>query len=593
MPNQERPNIGALVEAADAGTLTVSKETKDKITSTEAEIRGLVSKYKSLGIYGKVSGEFSQKQEAGPVPQDKVTPEFLLLNMGVRFEKMRADVSSSKAEMLRALADDTLADLTAMKTDLEYTGYLLEREATADRVLKEQTAIREQETASAIEQEVVRGFLEQIQGENTALNSKIKTVRESSQGLDGYLHAIEPSNLVASLGGAFTEGGLETKEMVQLKLYTDYQATQLSAERGLLVLVKAMRGSEKNNLAPKSLTEAWAGLQRSGNPDFSTFRGSPEGHLFERTVIQGGAPTELDQAQYYYEKGMELRGRIGAEEAEPYLQMVIHEFPETTFASEAQKNAMTSGEKAYQKFTQVGDIFLRLDMLAVMAAAPAAGLVAGQAVAKLPQAARVAKLIEAYPRLSKIVPGVKVLKAAETAGRLEKGALAFGNFTIEVGKFTGAVATAEKIGGPEAAYFTGMLCFFTPGLVHGFEKTIGGTVEHGLAKEGPGLLKRMGAYISERTGGVEGLKQLLVRGLEGQAFAMGVAPSAQLIRTQVSAALRVVGLELETVAVKARAEASHVAKEAVEHSVDHTVKHKAAHGGEHAEEGAHAAASGH
>ena len=583
MPNHERPdpNVAKSLEDAEvrveAGKLNVDQAIKGQIKVLEADVKGQIARFRASGIYPKVEADFARKQESTAGVPDQITPEFLLINMAFRFDRMRATESASAGESLRVLAEGTLADLAELKKDLDSTGSLLEKEDLAQKVLEEQTSIREKEAARDIEQEIVRGFLEQVHGENTALNAKVKDLRESTQGWTGYGHAIEPSNLVASIGGAFTEGGIETKEMVQLKLYTDYQSIQMAAERGLLALVKAMRGSEKNNQAPKSLSESWAFLQKSNNPDFSVFAGSPEGRLFGRTVVQQKTPTHEDQAQYCYEKAMDLRGRIGAEDAEPYFQAVIHEFPETSFAVEAKKNAMTSGENAYQKFTQVGDIFLRLDMLALMAGSGGAGLMA----AKLPQAARVAKLIEAYPHLSKVVPGVKVLKAGETAGLLTKGTLAFGNFTLEVGKFVGAVAAAEKVGGPKAAYAVGMLCFFTPGLVHGFEKMTGTHLEHALASEGPGVLKRLGTYMSERVGGPEGLRSLLVRGLEVEAGAVGVLPSSQIIRGEVGEALRVLGMEARAVGERAATEGRRVSKEVVHHGTDHTVKHNAAHVDDH------------
>lgn len=596
----QTPNVTQSMEAAEArveaGKLNIATEVKGQIVSLERGIKAQIAQYKEKGIYSKVQTQFHESRSADPeIPiSEEGTPETMLANIALRFDNMDRSEDARRGDVLKRLAEYTMTQLIEMKADLADIAKPLEARADAaaessraEALLREGAAIREQEARQAEEQQWVLSLREQIKNENKTLSAKVTALREESQGWAGYGHAIEPSNLLASIGGAFTDEGIKTKQTVQYELAASYFTAQCDVENGVTALLKTMRGSARDNKPPMGLQDAWRTLEKNGHPDFAAFSGSPDGHFFARTTLREKQPTEEDHALYIYEKARDIQGRIGREEAEPYFQAVIHKFPHTASAAKARESAMTSGEKAYQTFTEVGDVFLRLDMLALMAGSAGAGLLA----ARIPQAARVAKLIETYPQLSKVLPGVHVLKAGESAGLLMRGSLAFGNFTLEVGKFVGAVAAAEKVGGPKAAYAVGMFCFFMPGLMHGFEKTAGGHLEHAVSAGGTDVLKSLGDYVSKAAGGVKSLKDALVRGLQAEALAAGVTPSMQIIEKEVGEALMALSLEAQAVARRVGAEISteggRVLKGVGHHATDHAVKHNVAHGSGHDEEGEH------
>lgn len=418
--------------------------------------------------------------------------------------------------------------------------------AAAKKLLEEQAAIRDADTMKELELKVVKDFSEQIRGQNADLNKKITDLRIETEGWTGYGHAIEPSNLVASIGGGLdviTGGeGFKTKEQISVDLNSQFLTSQRHVENGISILLKTMRGSKKSGTAAMDLKSAWEQLQSSKNPDFYYFASSIDGKLFASTVLLGKEPTDEDKSKYLYDKGMEQLTNVGKAEAEPYFQAAIAQYPGSHYSIMSQAKAMTTGEKNYERFTQFGDIFLRLDQLALL---PLGGI-AGHLAKTTRLGAVSASLLSKYPQLSKVIPGVRMLKAGENAGRLTKLGLGFGNFVVEVGKFCTYVEIAEKVAGEKAAYGVGMLCFLTPGLVHGFEQIAGKSADQVIKEEGADGIKKLAAYASEQAGGPKALETAITEGLVQEAVKAGQVPNRLMIAGKVDDAMSAIGLKVES-----------------------------------------------
>lgn len=410
--------------------------------------------------------------------------------------------------------------------------------------LSENTAFQTEELQQGAELEAVVGLLSSIRTENSALSKKVSALREENTGWSGYGHAIEPHNLIASVSGGLSKvtGGdaVDTKETVDLNLMTSYLTLQNSVERGLATLLKTMRGSESRGSSAMSLRDAWAQLKGSSNPEFGAFLGSPEGRLFERSAIVNKAPDPEDTAQYLYEKGLDLVHRVGREEAAPYFNALISKFPSSQFVSKASAELPTLSQKTYKAFTSVGDVFLRLDNLALLAVSGSLGAWAG--ATRLGKAAEI--VVTQYPRLAKLVPGVRVLVAGERANGLTRLGLGFGNAVLELGKFGAYATAANAVAGEKAAYAVGLLCAFTGPYVHGFEEATGRSVTQLIEQKGMAGLQELGDEIAKKVGGPARLRDLVRKGLTAEAKKAGVVPSEEMINAQVDEALKAIGIKV-------------------------------------------------
>lgn len=419
----------------------------------------------------------------------------------------------------------------------------------AKKLLAEQTQIREKEAQKAIEMAAVDNFYQSIKGENTNIKSKVAALQKENEGWAGYGHAIEPSNLVASLGGGIASGinwlkgvdivesSMDTKESINLQFSQEYLRRQQSMERGLSHLIGTMRGVKTQGGVPMDLKSAAEKLKSSGDVDFNYFLGSPEGHMFEKTVIQGKEASPEDQAEYLYNKGLDLL-RMSPEDAEPYFQTLIAQYPGSPFAAQAKERVMKTSEKAYKAFTEFGDVMLRLDMLALMAVSGAVGVKVGATK----MGASAMRLMSKYPQLSKTIPGVRAITAGSEASRLTRVGIGFTNFALELGKFTAYSVAAEKVGGDKAAYGVGMLCFFMPGLIQGFEKAAGQTVEKIIQEKGVEGVKDLADHVVKGAGGPDVVREALFKGLLKEAKAAGKTPNLAEIMKKVDEAMAAIGV---------------------------------------------------
>lgn len=117
-------NVGKSVDAAEArinrnqtDITTSPVDKKAEIKRMETSIKKALDGYKQMGIYSGVIENFKDVQTS-----DDHTPEFLMMNMAFRFDRMAASESAQAGMDLNVLAAKTYNDLRTLKTDLESAG---------------------------------------------------------------------------------------------------------------------------------------------------------------------------------------------------------------------------------------------------------------------------------------------------------------------------------------------------------------------------------------------------------------------------------------------------------------------------------------